>query len=380
MKIYEFLAKRNFPRTYTGKILLVSFLGVHVPMFGAVAYVLLGDTTPFMQQLDILIAMLIATLIGTGATMFVMVSLLAPITAATQAADGYLRERKLPRLPTRYPDGAGVLMSSVQECITRLDSSMASTDLRREQIERDYTAKFKIIAGMRHDFRTPLTHILGFADIMRAEAIGPIGTEAYKKYLAKIGSSGSDLLNTLNSVLDMSDAEVRSQMLEDSTDFDLVTTASDAIALEHLHAEKRGVSVELNATNSQLVHSIEDVIKNLMIAMLQATIGASSSGAAVVLSIPDDRSIKISSPSGQLSLEDVPPQLSGLVHGRISSATGAQSEIAETSTPMTLRLSLIHSLSKAVGADLQITQHDIGGYEIAVYMQSPEPLVAIAAE
>ena len=380
MKIYEFLAKRNFPRTYTGKILLVSFLGVHVPMFGAVAYVLLGDTTPFMQQLDILIAMLIATLIGTGATMFVMVSLLAPITAATQAADGYLRERKLPRLPTRYPDGAGVLMSSVQECITRLNSSMASTDLRREQIERDYTAKFKIIAGMRHDFRTPLTHILGFADIMRAEAIGPIGTEAYKKYLAKIGSSGSDLLNTLNSVLDMSDAEVRSQMLEDSTDFDLVTTASDAIALEHLHAEKRGVSVELNATNSQLVHSIEDVIKNLMIAMLQATIGASSSGAAVVLSIPDDRSIKISSPSGQLSLEDVPPQLSGLVHGRISSATGAQSEIAETSTPMTLRLSLIHSLTKAVGADLQITQHDIGGYEIAVYMQSPEPLVAIAAE
>ena len=227
---------------------------------------------------------------------------------------------------------------------------------------------------------TPLTHILGFADIMRAEAIGPIGTEAYKKYLAKIGSSGSDLLNTLNSVLDMSDAEVRSQMLEDSTDFDLVTTASGAIALEHLHAEKRGVSVELNATNSQLVHSIEDVIKNLMIAMLQATIGASSSGTAVVLSIPDDQSIKMSSPSGQLSLEDVPPQLSGLVHGQITSATGAQSEIAETSTPMTLRLSLIHSLTKAVGADLQITQHDIGGYEIAVYMQSPEPMVAIAAE
>jgi hypothetical protein len=47
---------------------------------------------------------------------------------------------------------------------------------------------------------------------------------------------------------------------------------------------------------------------------------------------------------------------------------------------MTLRLSLIHSLTKAVGADLQITQHDIGGYEIAVYMQSPEPMVAIAAE
>ena len=380
MKIYEFLAKRNLPRTYTGKILLVSFLGVHVPMFGAVAYVLLGDTTPFMQQLDILIAMLIATLIGTGATMFVMVSLLAPITAATQAADGYLRERKLPRLPTRYPDGAGVLMSSVQECITRLDSAMTATELRREQIERDYTAKFKIIAGMRHDFRTPLTHILGFADIMRAEAIGPIGTEAYKKYLAKIGTSGSDLLKTLNSVLDLSDIEVRSQMIEDSTDFDLISIANDAIALEHLHAEKRGVAVELKSADSVMVHSVENVIKNLMIALLQATIGASRAGAQVVMSIEGDQSITLRSPSGRLSLEDVPPQLSSLVSGQITSATGAQSKTAETSTPMTLRLSLIHSLTTAIGADLRLIQNDDVGYEITIQMHNPEQLTAIAAE
>ena len=72
MKIYETLARGNFPKTYTGKILLVSFIGVHVPMFGAVAYVLLADTKPFLEQLDVLSAMLLATLIGTGGTMFVM--------------------------------------------------------------------------------------------------------------------------------------------------------------------------------------------------------------------------------------------------------------------------------------------------------------------
>ena len=380
MKIYEFMARRNLPSTYTGKILLVSFLGVHVPMFGAVAYVLLADTTPFMQQIDVLIAMLIATLIGTAATMFVMNALLAPIAAATQAADGYLRERKLPRLPSRYPDGAGVLMASVQECITRLDGSMAATELRRAQIERDYTAKFKIIAGMRHDFRTPLTHILGFADIMRAEAIGPIGTEAYKKYLAKIGNSGSDLLKTLNSVLDLSDNEVRSQMIEDSVDVDLVTLARDAIALEHLHAEKRGVTVELQASDHAVAHSVEDVIKNLLIALLQAAIGASAAGSKVVLSIADDQSIRLSSPGGRLSLEDVPPQLSDLVDGEVRSAAGSQATIAETSTPMTLRLSLIHSLATAISADMRMTQRADAGYEIGIALEQQAPSMAIAAE
>ncbi|MGR3609695.1 MAG: hypothetical protein ACU0BN_12690, partial [Sulfitobacter sp.] len=85
MKIYETLARGNFPKTYTGKILLVSFIGVHVPMFGAVTYVLLADTKPFLEQLDVLGAMLLATLIGTGGTMFVMKELLAPVRAASEA-------------------------------------------------------------------------------------------------------------------------------------------------------------------------------------------------------------------------------------------------------------------------------------------------------
>jgi signal transduction histidine kinase len=380
MKIYEFLAAKNFPSTYTGKVLLVSFLGVHLPMFGAVGYALLSDATPFMEQIDILIAMLIATLIGTIATMFVMVSLLAPITAATNAANEYLRERKLPRLPSRYTDGAGVLMSSVQECITRLDGSITSTELSRSQLEQDYTAKFKIIAGMRHDFRTPLTHILGFAEIMRAEAIGPIGTEAYKNYIAKIGASGADLLKTLNSVIDLSDLEVRRQMIADSGNFNLVEVAQDAIALEHLHAEKRDVIVRMEAPDRIVVHSVKDAVRDLLIALLQATIAASPAKTELALSISDDRSITLRSPSGRLSLEDVPPQLAQLVQGRLVSITGLDAEEAETSTPMTLRLSLVHSLATAIGGNLAMKQDDIKGYEIKVEMMSLVDEYAMAAE
>lgn len=196
MKIYETLARGNFPKTYTGKILLVSFIGVHVPMFGAVTYVLLADTKPFLEQLDVLGAMLLATLIGTGGTMFVMKELLAPVRAASEAADQYLRNRQIPRLPTKYTDSAGVLMASVQECVTRLDASLSSTEGRYQQLERDHSEQFKTLAGMKHDFRTPLTQILGFASLMKAEAIGPIGNTTYQSFVQKIGASGQQLLET----------------------------------------------------------------------------------------------------------------------------------------------------------------------------------------
>ena len=60
MKLYSYLARKRWPVTYEGKILLVSFIGVHVPMFGAVSYALIADPTPIMAQLDVLAAMLLA--------------------------------------------------------------------------------------------------------------------------------------------------------------------------------------------------------------------------------------------------------------------------------------------------------------------------------
>ena len=159
-----------------------------------------------------------------------------------------------------------------------------------------------------------------------------------------------------------------------------MTLARDAIALEHLHAEKRGVTVELQASDHAVAHSVEDVIKNLLIALLQAAIGASAAGSKVVLSIADDQSIRLSSPGGRLSLEDVPPQLSDLVDGEVRSAAGSQATIAETSTPMTLRLSLIHSLATAISADMRMTQKADAGYEIGIALEQQTPSMAIAAE
>lgn len=379
MKIYEFLARRNWPRTYTGKILFVSFLGVHVPMFGAVTYVLVADPTPFVEQLDVLGAMLVATLLGTAATMFVMTALLAPVRAATDAANGYLRHRRTPRLPTRYTDGAGVLMASIQECITRLDGALTTSELQRQQIELDHAAKFKTLAGMKHDFRTPLTVILGFSELMKAEAIGPLGSDAYRKYVATIGKSGHDLLATLQSVLDLSDAEAQGQLAEDSEDFDLSAMAEEAVALEHLHAEKRDVTVELAGAPGVTAHAVPKAAKNLLGALLQCAISGTPVGGRVTLEMERDASFTVRAHAGLLSLEDVPAELTHFF-GSLKSSTGSLAISPETSTPMTLRISLIETLCRAVGARFSMGQVEGEGFRMKVELEPRAVPTAIAAE
>ena len=358
MKIYETLARGNFPKTYTGKILLVSFIGVHVPMFGAVAYVLLADTKPFLEQLDVLGAMLLATLIGTGGTMFVMKELLAPVRAASEAADLYLRNRQIPRLPTKYTDAAGVLMSSVQECVTRLDASLSLTEGRYHQLERDHSEQFRTLSGMKHDFRTPLTQILGFASLMKAEAIGPIGNTTYQSFVQKIGASGQQLLETLNSVIDLSDSQSLSQIGQDSEHLDLVALARDAVNIEHMHAEMRNVEVEVRAPAELKLFTVKSVAKNLTEAMLHAAISITPTHGAVSLAIEASETgacLLVESCGGQLSLEDVPPKLARDLDG-LKSGAGTLSATPDSSTPMTLRLSLIDTLCRSVGAQIRLTQ------------------------
>lgn len=381
MRIYEFMARRSWPRSYTGKILLVSFLGVHVPMFGAVGYALLADPTPIIQQLDVLGAMLVATLIGTAATMFVMNALLAPMKAATEAANGYLRERRMPRLPTQYSDSAGVLMSSVQEAITRLDGSLAALELQHQTLEKDHASKFRILSGLQHDFRTPLTHILGLSEIMKSEAIGPIGSESYRKYASKIGASGRDLLKTLNSVLDLSDAQISNQLREDSETLDLGVVAREAVALEHLLAEKRGVTVQLDSAETVSAHTVRDAARGLLNSLLQAGIEGTSAGKSVTLRLAEgsaNATMEMHSQGGRLLREDVPAELQHHFAG-LESGTGSLAEGPETSTPMTLRISLIDTLARAIGATTTMRQ-DAEGWSMAVALPRPASRLAIAAE
>lgn len=73
----------------------------------------------------------------------------------------------------------------------------------REKSEEANRMKTAILANMSHEFRTPMSAILGFSDILKEE----LANSDHISMIKDIHSSATRLLNTLNSILELSHLE-----------------------------------------------------------------------------------------------------------------------------------------------------------------------------
>jgi len=128
LKTYASLARIGFPRSFSGKIMLVVFAGTHLPLVVLVLYLLLVWPGSLRTHLVVLVALLIATLLGFVATLFALRALLAPLRLASSSLEAYLHELRKPELPTGFSDEAGKLMADVQQAVDHLDTTIRSLE------------------------------------------------------------------------------------------------------------------------------------------------------------------------------------------------------------------------------------------------------------
>ena len=124
LRAYEALSELPFPKSYPGKMLLVAFLGTHVPLVVLVLYLVRASSVSLRAKVRILLVALGATLTGTAATLVGLRALLAPVSMASEALRRYLDRGELPDLLTGYQDEAGKLMTDVHHVSKRLQESL----------------------------------------------------------------------------------------------------------------------------------------------------------------------------------------------------------------------------------------------------------------
>lgn len=86
-----------------------------------------------------------------------------------------------------------------------------------ELAEEANRAKSAFLANVSHDLRTPLNAVLGFAEIIKQQLLGPVGHPKYVEYAKDIRDSGAYLLDLVNDLLDISTIEAGQRAIRRET-------------------------------------------------------------------------------------------------------------------------------------------------------------------
>ncbi|TGL64283.1 putative bifunctional diguanylate cyclase/phosphodiesterase [Leptospira sarikeiensis] len=121
LNFYSYLSRIRLLKTYSSKIMLVAFLGTHVPLITLLLFFVISTAQDLQTALKILGIALVATLIGTFATLLALHKLLAPVVLTSKSLNRYLTEREIPNLPVSFDDEAGSLMADTVTTVRKLD-------------------------------------------------------------------------------------------------------------------------------------------------------------------------------------------------------------------------------------------------------------------
>lgn len=96
------------------------------------------------------------------------------------------------------------LLATIREEQRQLARRYHEEKLRAEAASRSKTS---FLAHLSHDIRTPLNHIIGFAELMHQQTYGPLGDRRYLGYVEAMKLSGERLLSFFASILELAELE-----------------------------------------------------------------------------------------------------------------------------------------------------------------------------
>ncbi|MBT5047363.1 MAG: PAS domain S-box protein, partial [Rhodospirillaceae bacterium] len=165
---------------------------------------------------------------------------IAPVEVKRLRLDGseYYAEIAAARLTWDGKPAAQVVCRDITER-KKIESALQAA---MDDAELASRAKSEFLAGMSHELRTPLNAIIGFSDIMKKEALGPVGSPRYREYAGDIHSSGEHLLALINDILDISKIEAgEGELHEDNVDLADIVRSCATMIKERAH--KGGIAL-----------------------------------------------------------------------------------------------------------------------------------------
>jgi signal transduction histidine kinase len=159
----------------------------------------------------------------------------------------------------RMDDGVSI----VARDISKTKDFEAELITAKEHAEEVAQLKSAILANMSHEVRTPLTAILGFAQVLSNEV-----DDQHKEFVQLIAQGAQRLQATLTSVLDLARLETDNYVIRLS-EFDVVTHVQGVARLFTTLAEQKGLLLHISVSEPTIPvlldeNALERVLMNLI--------------------------------------------------------------------------------------------------------------------
>lgn len=163
-------------------------------------------------------------------------------------------------------------------------------ELRAAQLEEAWRAaeeashaKTAFLANASHEIRTPLNAIMGFAELLHQEVLGPLGNTIYRQYAGDIVDSGRHLTDLINDLLDLSKAEAdRMEIVEGLVDLTRVGTACVRLVSER--AMRAGVDVVVRIpAEAPAIRADERKVRQMILNLLSNAVKYTTAGGRITI-------------------------------------------------------------------------------------------------
>jgi len=245
------------------------------PIVGSAWVVLVefgGGTVSAPARLFLVRESLIASVLAIVALMvgwFLSRRLTRPLRDVTLAAEGISAGDYSRRVPVTREDELGRLASAFNEMMQRVQDAQHGLEDRvnertrelkqtlrqlqegerrlseaKDSAERANRAKSDFLAKMSHELRTPLNSIIGFSEVLQEQTFGPLN-DKQERYVGNVLSSGRNLLDLINDILDLSKVEAgRMELAVD--EFALSDALADIRTVVSALADRKSLEIQLD--------------------------------------------------------------------------------------------------------------------------------------
>lgn len=193
-------------------------------------------------------------------------------------------------LAERHAKGCHVLM------VDAADEAPPTSVNAVLELEEKLKSRTAFFASLGHDLKTPLNAILGYAEVMQAELMGPM-PKPYADYPSIIHESGTDLLLLVDDILDLARSEAGQPRLEPEP-VDLTASGESVIRQLAGHAARAGVTLKLKSADEVWAEADARAVRQIWQNLVSNAIKYSANGKSVTLET------RIDGGAAQLSVTD----------------------------------------------------------------------------